>query len=77
MIDPGILGRLTAETMEEIEEHYGEHAELMRAMLVFEVRYPDEDDVDKTRTDISWNDTMESPTEKVGLLLVALRGFIA
>jgi hypothetical protein len=65
-----------AETMEEIEEHYGEYAELVRAMVLVEIRYPDEEDAQKIHTTINWNDTMNSPTDRAGLLVLALTGVL-
>lgn len=77
MIDQTIIGRLTAELMEDMETSYGDQAELIRAMVIVEVRYPDEEDVQRMHTTITWNDTDRSVAAKVGLLVTALKGLLS
>ena len=73
-IDAQQIGRVTLQAMEDIDNEYGDDDELVRCMLLVEVRYTDEDSPGKKNTTVMWADDEQSPVARLGLVLMVLRG---
>lgn len=67
-IDPSSIGQLSMRFLDHVTTEYGEEAELIRTMIVAEVRYPDPDDETTTKTTVFWDTDETSPIAKYGLI---------
>lgn len=59
MIDPATIGAATLDLLTDIEDEYGEDAEVVRTLVLIEVEYPHPDDDTRTRNTIQWRFTPE------------------
>lgn len=66
-IDPSTVGQLTMRFIDHVTEEYGPEAELVRTMVVAEVRYHDPDGETVHHT-IMWDTDEQSPAAKAGLV---------
>lgn len=73
-LDPGPLGQLVAEFMEDIERDYGEDAELQDAVICIEVRSIDEDD--EPLSTVESRSLEERNTVAIGILTRILNSMV-
>ena len=70
-IDTSIVGQLAAETMESVEQQFGENAEIGTVAMVVEVRHLDEEGDEATTITCTSND--RRPWAQYGLLRFAAK----
>jgi hypothetical protein len=68
-IDTSVVGQLAAETMESVEQQFGENAEIGTVAMVVEVRHLDEEGDQATTITCTSND--RRPWAQYGLLQFA------
>lgn len=54
--------------LDHVTDVYGDEAELVRVAIIAEVRYPDPDEADATKTTVLWDSDEGSPVAKFGLV---------
>lgn len=73
MIDQQRVGVLAAKLMEHVETEFSDDAELVRAVLIAEIRYPDDEDPTKQHTQVIWEHDSDL-AGRVFLPAIMLRG---
>lgn len=70
-LDPAPIGEVAAELMDELEDEFGLGAELLDAIVLVEVKVPNQEGEGEDRFHIRYRATTEPPTQAFGMLTFA------